>query len=375
MKTNKKIRTRKQQQFNKTITQKRKQKQTIRKNKRNVARKNLRLQRLKANQIRQNIKNEEDKKIEELTQMIKKMQLGGGSMINPYYKPINITNNRAFSARELYCMGQNQSLIRTHNKVIYVNNYTSTTVSIGNDIGYLLWFPYFYPNYNNDYMINTEQDEQYVVDKACGLLRFYRGVLRPLPTTRIDMEGEYRLVSATMKVTNITANTNKGGCYTIYRLTNDTGTPFFYNSQHVNTNTSPMLDAIPPMMTANYDANPTKYLFNANEVAYADEYNIYEGNTIFQGWEEYMGMAYSHRSNYTDVSIMDFNPHGINVKYLVKIDGIAAEQTYKIETWQLYEIIPQQTSIIAASAKLQEHVVAPHVLTSLKKKFPIYRSD
>lgn len=322
--------------------------------------------------------------IKELTTTMAKMNLGGGPIKNPRKSLIKkeIRNDRVYSAMSLYLRNQNMSLYDSNQKVVYFNNYNAYTCSVANNNFYMLWYPYFYPCTDPTRMRMTYDSTNVGINACSNLLYGYGENITTLyECNQIKVYGMQRLVCATMKISNITPNTNKGGAYTIYRLTNNFGTPLIYNNsvafdtkvdtQDISSNND--------IINGKYSNSSVKYLFGGNEIGIIDEYNVTQGNTMFCNWQEYLGNRITDRgSDFLEIhnsvgGWAEKNAIGVNIKYLIHFDPITVNQTYKIETWSLFEVVPPQDSFLASTATLPAHIATKSVIDDIKMRFPIHK--
>lgn len=340
----------------------------------------------KQNEIKNKVENNKiSNEIKDLTKMMSNMNLGGGAVKNTNKALIKkeVRNDRIYSAMSLYLRNQTMSLFETNQKIMYFNSYSTYTVATGSDPTHILWFPYFYPCVDPTKMKIQYDDVDVGIDCSSNFIYKYGDQnAKYFVANPINVEGMQRLVCTTMKITNITPNTNKGGAYTVYRLTDNKGTPLIFSSQlaydeFLDTHDVSNNDEV---MLGNHDNCSTKYLFGGNEVGIIDEYNVCEGNTIFGSWTEYLGNELEDWNSgfVLHCSSMGWskqNPQGINIKYLINIEGMLLTQTYKFETWSLFEVIPPQDSILASTATLQTHIATKKVIDQIKAKFPIHKGN
>jgi hypothetical protein len=327
------------------------------------------------------------REIDKLSRDLKTTSLGSGPLTNintatnsnannPSINKKEIRHDILYDAFELYKMGKYYSFYKTPSLIIRLPVYTTLTITtVINTSTRLMWFPYAYPYINADvYRIGINSD---VIPNIFSNIMVSGTTSNGFkPVSQVDIPGNYRLLCASMKITNITTNTNKGGAYTVYKTTRSEGQPVVYNSGiQYETNVPPYTTDL-ALMEQNYDQEPIKYLFNANQTAQVDEYNVIQGNTIFQGDNEYMGARTEPITAYNILPIGQkpilFNPQGINVKYVVHIDAINNVQTYKIQTLAIFEVSPRPGTSISAIAYKVDRTVLPDVILKAKNYFPIH---
>lgn len=323
-----------------------------------------------------------ENEINQLTKMIKKTSLGGGpsialnteNQIKTSKDPRSnkeIRYDKLYTALEMYLMGKYYSFFKTSNMIVRLTNYSSYSVTLPpNKKCAALYYPYFYPYIPN---ILLQPNGVNVVADQCSNFMFYNDTTLQCPTAnKITVPGNFRLIAATMKVTNTTTNSQKGGSFTIYRLTQNPGQPIYLHAGTALVNDF-YIASITALMTANYDNEPVKFLYNGNQTALANEYGVIDGNTIFQQYDEYMGGRTEAESSSTYQTaggdFSKFNPTGINVKYLIQFDPVTTEQTYKIQTFAIFEVVPVSTSAMATLAFKGDKCVSEAVVEEAKNSF------
>lgn len=336
----------------------------------------------------QNINNKLDKSIKTLTRYVKNFSLGGGplkSISSNQKKNLNDPNNsikkeirydKLYNAFELYNMGKYYSFFKTSNMILRIAIYSTHSFIIpaqAENCGFL-WFPYFYPKQNTVAKVRTNNENK-LVDNMCNFFLRIGTEITLFTPTKSDIRGNYRLISASMKVSNTTTNSDKGGSYTIYRITRNDGQPVFYNTQlGIHTNEEP-IDINLSLIGGAYNNETTKYLYNANQSALCNEYGVLDGNTIFQSYYEYMGEMTKDASAFYCLPAgggktgAEFNPHGVNVKYIGQIDPVSKDQTYKVECVQIFEVTPLSTDSTSALAFKGDKSVTGAVIAAAKNKF------
>lgn len=298
-------------------------------------------------------------------------------MNNPNKNRKEIRYDKLYSALDMYLMGKYYSFIKTSNMIVRLTVYSTYSFSVPKDeYSAFLWFPYFYP-----YMLEgllVQHDSNSIMDRASNFVTMAGSELTFHAGNTASVKGMYRLVAATMRVSNITTNSLKGGSFTIYRTTRNEGQPIYYNS-FVTPITSGAVQANGEIMVSKYDNESVKYLYNGNQTAIINEYGVIDGNTIFQSHDEYMGskMSSVYYTNPTGTrtfapaggSTPEFNPNGVNVKYVAKIDPTSSEQTYKIEVFSVFEVVPNASESMSTMTFKVDKVVTNRVLEKAKNEF------
>lgn len=281
------------------------------------------------------------------------------------------------------------SIFKTGNRIRYMSLYNRYEVS-NNTTAIMqsyLWFPYAinfnsYPDLAITVSDGTEQGTRQP-DVICPLLRASRtqGVVTALTnltvfdTASCGLVGNYRLVGASLKMTNVTPFTLRGGSYVIYKLNENTTYPPFYNDllKPNHQNAIDYTDTIRALIVSNHDQVMLKQSFSGSDIAFIHEYNTYEGNNIFQIPNEYIGSSYI--SSAEPVAQWDGNPQGCNIKYQIDIPPTPSGlNTYLIETWQIIEIIPDPSLHLDNITDFQTHVFNEDVIDQMRKDMPIKKS-
>lgn len=295
---------------------------------------------------------------------------------NPSTNKREIRYDRLYDAFTLYKMGKYYSFYRSPNLIVRIPIYNTWTFTLTvNYEAQILWFPYAYPYLSPDYRVGDQDDR--IPDTYSYL--FVRNIPSAgsdyIKCSLSDINGTYRLLSASMRITNITTNTNKGGSYTIYRLTNNEGQPCVFNftDGHGALNYPATINA--EVCKGDYNQELIKFVYNGNQVGQIDEYNVYQGNTIFQSATEYMGSktpnSYSNRSLPVGGNALTYNPQGLNIKYLIKIDPMSTIQVYKIQSVSIFEVCPSQSTTTASLAYKVDKIASSEVLKKAKDSFPL----
>jgi len=331
-----------------------------------------------------------EKKIRDLTALVKSTSLAGGplknlnsnnkkNLNNPNKNKKEIRYDVLYSAMDMYLMGKYYSFFKSSNMIIRLTVYSTYSFTLqANHFGAFLWFPYFYPYMLSPLRVNSSTDA--VMDRASNFITMDDSELTFHGTNTATVKGMYRLIAATMKFSNTTTNSLKGGSYTIYRTTRNEGQPIYYNSFLTPTTTGPVqVDG--ELMVANYDNESVKYLYNGNQTAIINEYGIIEGNSIFQSYDEYMGLKMP--GNYYDKPVgsttrsyapaggetYDFNPTGVNVKYIAKIDPVSSAQNYKVQVFSVFEVVPNSSESMSTMTFKVDKCATPKVINQAKNEF------
>lgn len=338
----------------------------------------------------QNISNKNmqkiDKKIEKLTEDLNKLSLQFFPKTTNVFRRLKEPRvDRIVTPMDMGLNSRFTSIFKTGNRIRYMSLYNRFEFANTNasSVTRLLWFPYAvnfasYPDLAitvSDGGTGTTQPNiispivktimtngsivsmEYPNVAACGLI------------------GNYRVVGASAKITNLTAYQTKAGSYIIYKLNENTVYPPFYDSSTLpNPTTAPdYTSVLGALLAINHDQVMLKQSFSASDVALIHEYNVYEGNNIFQTPQEYIGSSYI--SGTEVVALWDGNPQGNNIKYQIDIAGTSNSliNTYLMETWQIIEIVPDPSLHLDNITDFQTHVFNEEVIDEMRKSMPIVK--
>jgi hypothetical protein len=277
------------------------------------------------------------------------------------------------------------SIFKTGNRIRYMSLYNRFEVGNSN-AGYTtkyMWFPYSvnfqsYP----DLAITVSNGEEGSIQPNV-ISPLMRVVVNPLTSviegmavydcSSCGLVGNYRLVGASFKITNLSPFNTKSGSYIIYKLNENTAYPPFYNKSLTpnKTNSPDYTNVIGTLANQNHDQVMLKQSFSASDVGFIHEYNIYEGNNIFQTPNEYIGVDYI--SGVEPVALWTGNPQGNNIKYEIDIPATSTIQSYLMETWQILEIVPDPSLNLDNITDFQTHIFNENVLDEIRRKMPIVK--
>jgi hypothetical protein len=323
------------------------------------------------------------KQIKELTRLVKTTSLTGGplrSLNMDNKRHINDPNNKItkeirydklYSAFDMYTMGKYYSFFKTTNMILRLAIYSTYNLTFNANLtAGFIWYPYAYPNIPYGTKVSTNKN----ADTYCD---FYWGetgsTLNVTSSNLSNIPGMYRLIAASLKLSNITTNSLKGGSYTIFRTTRNEGQPCMYLYSDDFGADDGVMQVNAELLTGLYENEPVKYLYNANQIAMCNEFGVIQGNTIFQGSNEYMGSknynTYSAKSSPVGGSIDNFNPDGVNVKYIGRFDATTTQQSYKVQVVKVFEVTPLSTESIAATTFKGSKSVNSNVIEQAKNYF------
>lgn len=275
------------------------------------------------------------------------------------------------------------SIFKTSNRIRYVSLYNRIEVEAGHNTYFtnILWFPYAvnFSQYPNLAITVDDGNGGTVQPNTIGPFV----LMRRLPDTTAlasagifthsnsGLVGNYRIVGATMKITNTSSLLNRAGSYIIYKLNENTTYPPFYKTSLAPniTNSPDYFNTLNDLVSKSHDQVVVKQSYSASDIALVNEFNVYEGNNIFQGPDEYLGASYI--SSPEPVALWSGNPTGNNIKYQIDFQKISSVNNYLIESWQVFEVVPDPNLGLDNIADLQTHVFDKDVLAKLKDFNPL----
>lgn len=254
------------------------------------------------------------------------------------------------------------SIYQTPNRITYMSVYTKFYMDSDTQLNtYIMWFPYCVPfnNYNNTSVRVDSTSSNTLATAMSNIIKIVTNFNHSISTANripcgvCGILGMYRLVGATMKITNLTSLMNKSGSYSVYRLTESEGYPCFY-SDNVSpdySNSPNYFGEIRALCTKNHDQISIKQTYASNDICHINEFNLTQGNTIFSKADEYIGNSFSSSTDFA--AKWNNNPDGVNIKYLVHIPSTTTANNYMFETWSVIELIPDPTTHLDSLAQLQ----------------------
>jgi hypothetical protein len=324
-----------------------------------------------------------NRKIKQITDLVKTTSLTGAPRIGVNSDQRKNTNNpniskeirydKLYNAMQMYKMGKYYSFYKTPSMIVRLALYSCYQFSLDVDTtGSFLWLPYFFPYISPNFKVDTSGLNM-TPNVACNFITRSGNSQLYHPSSIVDTMGSYRLITASLKISNTTTNSQKGGSYTIYRVCRNEGQPVLTNSNVEISFNEAVAVTNTEVMSTKYDNEPTKYLYTANQIALINEYGVIEGNTIFQQVHEYMGNRSSESTSNSLLPLggfpKDFNPDGVNVKYVAKFEAPTTKQSYTAQAFTVFEFIPVSTSVMATMAFKGSQSVLPQVVQQAKNSF------
>lgn len=342
------------------------------------------------NNINNNINNKlikTNSKIDKLSDDLSKLSLSLFPKTTNIYRKLKEPRiDKYITPMEMGLSHRFTSLFKTGNRIRYVSLYNRFEIDNSMLPGFVakyMWFPYSvnfqsYPDLS--ITVSDAQEGSRPPDMISPLMRITTNSLtRTIEGMTVyncascGLVGNYRLVGATLKITNLSPFNTKAGSYIIYKLNENTAYPPFYAKALVpaKPNSPKYTEIIGTLANLNHDQVMLKQSFSASDVGYINEYNIYEGNNIFQTPNEYIGADYTNGDE--PVATWSGNPQGNNIKYEIDISPTTTLQSYLIETWQILEIVPDPSLNLDNTTDFQTHIFNEDVLDEIRRKMPIVK--
>lgn len=195
----------------------------------------------------------------------------------------------------------------------------------------------------------------------------------------IGIIGKYRVIGASLKITNVSSLATKGGTVYIARDESDKGYPgYTYNDALKSVADVPDFTNDANIMYSlhqPHDNVSIKRLYSCTESPIINEVNIHEGNAIFNSSDEYLQAAYIPGNvilpvNTERLAYPQETTTGINVKYFIELQA-NAQQSYMVESWTVLELSPDPNSSAGFMSMAQDSNVGANAYM----KQVIYKSD
>lgn len=355
----------------------------INNNKNNISNKNK-------NNINNNINNKINKtnnKIDKLSDDLSKLSLSLFPKTTNIYRKLKEPRiDKYVTPMEMGLSHRFTSLFKTGNRIRYMSLYNRFEIDnsvIPSFVAKYLWFPYSvnfqsYPDLS--IKVSDGQEGSTSPNIISPLIRITTNTstrsvegMSVYNCSACGLVGNYRLVGATLKITNLSPFNTKAGSYIIYKLNENTAYPAFYANTLVpaKPNSPNYTNVVGTLANLNHDQVMLKQSFSASDIGYIHEYNIYEGNNIFQTPNEYIGADYLDGDE--PVAKWLGNPQGNNIKYEIDIPTTTTLQSYLVETWQILEIVPNPSLNLDNTTDFQTHIFNEDVLDEIRRKMPIVK--
>lgn len=289
-----------------------------------------------------------------------------------------IRKDKLITPMQMVLSGKFLPITRISERCLINYTYTKIKISVpynGYDKTCLILFPYSI-NFKPD-LFNQIDEKVLSLDNSINNI-FYNVLQGNIgnnhtydayATTPTGIIGNWKLIGTSYKLYNTTSRLSIGGNITVTKLTDNIMNPIFTNNQRIIG--GDLGEIIRPYVEKNYDLVQPKNGFGPADIVRIDEFNTSPGTNIFQGPTEYIGCKYL-----TDLQAaypkFSNDTVGNNVKYLVEIYSSSSTQTYVLEIWNVFAIIPAPSSGLSNVVKLYNDSFNPSVVNEMRTRIPIY---
>lgn len=230
-----------------------------------------------------------------------------------------------------------------------------------------IWFPYAYPFLRDEYKVNT--DNQVDCFSTFQYTQLDNGSMYLESSALVPYEGLYRVVASTMRISNVTSQLNRSGEISIYRVQSNEFYPQLCSVNGVHTGVPATYLTY---LSTDFNNASEKIVVPYTKTVEINEWNTMKGTDIFQYCDEYCGQKYPPASTMpyltcNNVTLTAFNPIGPNIKYVIKNSSTSAQQEWVIETWQVYDVVPDPKTNLQSSTQLQQEVLSEKQRQSISK--------
>jgi len=236
------------------------------------------------------------------------------------------------------------SIFPSQSKVIKFSIYANYNILPDND-DKLMWFPYGigFRSTMEHLRVHETQDSSFTITSTryFNIIHKHGVNMELLPAPLSEFKGKYRIIGATLKITNTTPLNARGGTFFIANNLLDNPIPGYSVVERININqdiggTDTNYDAAFEM---DYNNVPVKANFSGIDVVVINEINNKNGNNIFSSSDEFLSSRYNEESDAMISNLDNSGATGINSKYIVKF-SCNDTQSYLLETWTIVELSP-----------------------------------
>jgi hypothetical protein len=266
---------------------------------------------------------------------------------------------RKFSAKNMSLNQVYYSIWDTQNRVIRICVYNKYLYNSEFPSRYsIVWWPYAVNMANVIYGKTTnrpEPEEEGFVerkfDNVVSNLIFKNdedtgfSFISDQKPSKCGITGSYRIVSASLQLTNNSSLWNKSGTVTAYKLSDQLAVvPFAMSFEAGNDpyrHGGGYWERIIALTTKNLEQCPVKLTYDYNQPVCIDEYNLNQGNTTFSSPNEYLSNGFRTMTT-RDIWLTiptGGDSNGMNTCYFITQNATDA-QAMCLETWQVIEVVP-----------------------------------
>lgn len=236
-------------------------------------------------------------------------------------------------------------------KVIKLSLYNNVAVPLS-DKDMLVWFPYgvgFDKFISEGYQVANEVVKYY---SCLYKLTDVDQKITLIPTNTCSIPGKYRIIGASLKLTNVTNVTNKGGNVFINRLDDDNASPIYFGDSAKTTpfaltTATDWEKTLKELLDTPGVNSSIKQNVSGTSTVVINEVNNKKGNDIFSSFNEYNSTAYKTGSSAKFLDVSYDRGLGHNIKYKMQATNLTT-QRYLVEMWQILEVAPLQGSTSAS---------------------------
>lgn len=299
---------------------------------------------------------------------------------------LEIRYDKLYTAYDMYRLNKFYPLYKTPLATILYPVYNEWTVNVANSAQWddclLIWLPYTYPYMDPTYRvtINNAQIPPTIISPLIRSARNAQQNARDniwFDSNRVQITGQQRLIAATLKLSNVTSMLDKAGTYTAYKCLSDPVFPIITANGWQNERVPQIITDYINTIAADSSLTPTKLLGTASQRLTINEFNTMPGNDQFQGASEYQGAKLVNGDTWIvrpENPEHHFNFIGTNVYYKISIPPLSGAQSYKIQTWQVFEISPDNNTF-SPLATIHRNTADYNVFSRMQGSFPFTTTD
>jgi len=336
------------------------------------------------NNRRQEVR-ETNRRLNEISRQVNANNLDNKTLPNVFKNRKEMRADKLISAMNMSRYNEKLAFYKTPKSIVKFSYYQKVPITVNNDqalqVAGIYWFPYVFPWVPAIKIRDSEDGPLYAngVTNMVFVSKAFNAQLADLHFVRFQesaLYGQCRLIAATLKVTNISPAVSKSGSFTIYKLLDTWPTPIAYLTQ--STQLAEGEQKPKEMFTSvsleSKDQVPQKCLYTALDTALVNEYNVINGNNIFQGTSEYIGNTYSETYTYIAIPGNSQNPTGTNVKYFIDFTVPANLQSYVLEAYYVWEVEPHPATGLGGTTERGDKIFDSAVRDAAYKAFPFSKA-
>lgn len=322
--------------------------------------------------------NKLDKKMTKISKEIVNSSVPNTNLVNKNNKKRKeARRDKIKSPMSMVLSGQFIPINRISERCLINYTYTKMVLKVpyGGEKTSLLLFPYSI-NFKPESFNQIDEKITVAQNKVCNI--FYNVLQANMgqnptyyahSTTPTGIIGNWKLIGTSYKLYNTTSRLNIGGNIVVTKLIDNIMNPIFTSNELGVP--ADIGDYLNPYLIKNYELVQPKNSFGPTDVVRIDEYNTGSGTNIFQGPTEYLGCKFESNIERGYPNFPN-DPVGNNTKYLVEIYATTNQQTYMLEIWNVFAIIPAPSSGLSNVVKQYDYCFDESVVEEMKTKIPMY---